>query len=86
MRQKKVKPGQIMVVVLAAIQSALCAVMEMTECEAWPAPAWEGRQGVEAALVCRGTTVPLSPTGSTCPQWLGANNADHFLLKTQTSA
>ena len=27
-----------------------------------PVLAWEGRQGVEAAFVCRGTTVPLSQT------------------------
>ena len=26
----------------------------------WPAPAWEGRRGAEAALVRRGTAVPLS--------------------------
>ena len=31
----------------------------VTESEALPVPAWEGRHGAEAALVSRGTTVPL---------------------------
>ena len=35
-------------------------VMGMAECAASPAPSWEGRRGAEAALVGRGTTVPLS--------------------------
>ena len=43
-------------------------VMGMTECEALPAPAWDGRQGAEAALVSRGTTVPLSPTENAFPR------------------
>ena len=34
----------------------------MPLCDALPAPAWQGRQGAEAALLSRGTTVPLSPT------------------------
>ena len=34
-----------------------------------PAPAWEGCQGAEAALVSRGTTVPLSTIENPFPQW-----------------
>ena len=30
-------------------------------CAASPAPAWEGRQGAEAALVSRGASVPVAP-------------------------
>ena len=45
-----------------------------------------GRQGAEAALVSKGTTVPLSCTTSTLPPWLGTGNADYLFLKTQTRA
>ena len=32
----------------------------------------------------RGTTVPLSPTQNTFPQWLWTSSANNFLLKSQT--
>ena len=35
-------------------------------------PAWEGRQGAEAALVCSWTAVPLSPSKINFPRLLGA--------------
>ena len=50
-----------------------------------PAPAWEGRQAPEAALLSRGTTVPLSPANSSFPQWLGRSNVNNFLFKNETS-
>ena len=60
--------------------------MGMTECEAWPAPAWEGPQGAAAALVSRGTTVPLSsPIENTFPRWLGAGDVNSSFQTTQTS-
>ena len=37
-------------------------VLRMTEYEAWRAPAWEGRQGADAAFGSRGTSAPLPPT------------------------
>ena len=44
-----------------------------------PAPACTGCQGVEAALVGSGTTVPLSPNNITFPQLLGvAEQAAHL--------
>ena len=43
------------------------------------APAWEGRQGAEAALVSRGTIVPLSPRKIHFPGLLGeAEQAAHL--------
>ena len=39
-----------------------------TQCEASPAPAWEGRQGAEAAIVSAGSTVALSRTRGPFPQ------------------
>ena len=42
-------------------------VVGKTLCGAVPAPAWEGRQGAEAALVSRGTTVPLLRRNNTAP-------------------
>ena len=48
-----------------------------------PALAWEGCQGAAAALVIRGTTVPLSTAKSIFPQWLGTSNANNSFLKTQ---
>ena len=59
-------------------------VLGMTECEASPAPAWDGHQGAEAARVTRGATVPLSPITNTLPHRLGSN-VDNLFLKTQTS-
>ena len=61
--------------------------MGLTECEAMPAPAWEGRQGAEATLVSRGTTVPLSPANTTFPP-SGSRQATHTtsFLTSQTSA
>ena len=56
----------------------------MTECEEVLAPAGEERQGAEAALLNRGTTVPLSPSKITLPQWLGTSNVDDSFLKIQT--
>ena len=47
-----------------------------------PAPAWEGRQGAVAALVSRGTTVPLPPTKT---QWLGTSSVNNLFLETPTS-
>ena len=35
-------------------------------------------------FVSRGTTVPLSSAKDTCPQWLGASNANNTFLKTTT--
>ena len=61
-----------------------CTVLGVTQCEASPAPAWEGCRGADAALVRR--TVPLSPTDSTFPQWNGTSSINNFLLTTQTSA
>ena len=43
------------------------------------APAWEGRQGAEAAPVNRGPTAPLQPAKSTFPRWPGTSDADSFL-------
>ena len=40
--------------------------------------------GAEAALGCRGTNVPVSPTKNTFPQWLGTSNVDTFLCRSQT--
>ena len=53
--------------------------MGMNECEA----CWHGRdtKGAEAAPVCRGTTVPLSPTDNTFAQWLGTSNDKQRILK-----
>ena len=45
-------------------------VKGINECEAFLAPAWEGRQGAEAARVSRGTPVPLPPTKNIFPRWL----------------
>ena len=67
--------------ILPAPTPANFTVMEMTLCEASPAPAWEGRQGAEAAPVRRGTTVPLSETEIAFPKWRGTNNVN--LLNTQ---
>ena len=44
-----------------------------------PAPAWEGRQGAEAAVVSSGTTVQLSPRKMNCPWVSGiAEQAAHL--------
>ena len=60
-------------------------VLGKTLCDALLAPACEGRPGAEAALVSRGTTVPLSPTNNAFPQWLGTSNANTLSLETHTS-
>ena len=44
-----------------------------------------GHQGAEAALVGRGTAVPLAPVESPSPQWLGTSNVNSC-LKTPPSA
>ena len=65
------------------------AVLGKTLCVAWPAAAWEGRQGAEAALVGSGTTVPLSPSKIDFLRLLGvAKQAAHlsqFLLNPPSS-
>ena len=61
-------------------------VLGKTLCEALPAPAWEGHQGVEAAFVSNGTTVPLSPRKNTVLQWLGTSNVNNLFLKTHIIA
>ena len=43
------------------------AVLGRTLHEAWPAPAWVGRQGVEAVLGHSGTKVLLSPNSPNFP-------------------
>ena len=58
-----------------------CTVMGRTEGEA--SPAWEGRQGAEAARGGRATAVPSQPSLS---PWLGTDHAPNLLRKTQTSA
>ena len=60
--------------------------LRRTECRALLAVAREGRSGAEAALVSRGTNVPLSPAENTFPHRLGAGNVHNFLLQTQTGA
>ena len=55
------------------------SVLGVTDREALPAPAWEGRRGAEAALVSGGTTVPLSPVTNT-------SDVNSVLLNTQTGA
>ena len=42
--------------------------------------------GAEAALVSRGTTVPLSRTNTTCPHRLGTDNVYNFLSKAESNA
>ena len=59
--------------------------MGMTEREAFPTPAWEGRQGVDAAPASRATLVPLSSAENAFLQWVVTSNVDSFFLKTQTS-
>ena len=49
---------------------------------ALPAPAWEGRQGAEAAPVSRSTAAPLPPA-NTFPRWPGTSDADDFLPDIQ---
>ena len=44
------------------------------------------RQGAEAALVSRGSIVPLFATNNICPQWIGTSNAEDVFLKAQTNA
>ena len=50
--------------------------ISLTLC-ALPVP--EGRQGVEAAFVSSGTTIPLSPTENVFLRRLGTRNVDSFL-------
>ena len=55
-----------------------------TECDTWPAPAWEGRRGAAAAApVNRGTTAPLLHTNNIFPTV--CVQATWTLLKIQTS-
>ena len=49
-----------------------------TECAAWPAPAWEGRQGAEAAPVGSGTIVP--PPGRDALEGKGPPRRPHKRL------
>ena len=48
----------------------------MTDCEASPEPAPEGRQGPEAELVSRGIPIPLSRSQNSVPRWLGTSDAN----------
>jgi hypothetical protein len=49
-------------------------------CETPPAPAWEGRQGAQAAPAGKGTTVPLSPTENRFPPWPGRTPGSTTLM------
>ena len=54
------------------------AVLERTLCAASPAPAWEARQGAEAALVSRGTAAPLSRSKTTFSPAVSGPQAAHL--------
>ena len=58
--------------------------MEKTLCEALPVPAWEGRQGAEAALVSGGTTDPLSPPNNHRTPAVGLGPVEDPLLKRRS--
>ena len=69
-----------------SIQAPNFLVLEKTSCEALLAPAWEGCQGAEAALLSRGPSVPLAPSKNTFPHRRLTTNVDAFLPETQTCA